>query len=197
MCFLLGEVFVQAAHSFDAVYRALSLSQNLIFLSPIQLYIDSIRDSVDISVLNEIEYRSENPEDILLTRTSHIAVIEKYSTLFTLSEYPFEKSYFLLKIWQLILFPSLVEAAHLNFQVIPFSKVNQLICRTKAPLRILNSIAQDNGWNIFLGIVFQYHWDLVKSWGVFLFKFKIIGIKQKAQILGIDVQQLKTIAAFD
>jgi hypothetical protein len=193
----LFDQIVADAQSYDSVYRALSLSQALMFLNPVQEFLDSIRIKVSPAVLNEVEKRLDVAETILHTRTNHISKIEKTYALFSLTENPIEKTYLLGQMWKLYLFPPLSDAAHLCFEIEPTFKLKQLICRIKAPFIISQAFANDLGWKVFVLVTLSHQWNALKAWFLFLTQFRFRGLNQKAKDLGINLQQLRTIAALD
>ncbi len=193
---LFGEI-VAKAKSIDAVYRALSLSQNLLFLNPVQSYLDSMQDQVSKGVLDELEKRVDTPENILLTRTNHISKIEKTYALFSLTENPLEKTYLFGQMWKLFLLPPLEEAAHLSFELAPKNELKRLFFRIRAPVTISKAFAKDLGWKVFTMLTLSHGWNLLKTWVLFLTQFRMEGLNKKAKDLGINLQQLKSIAALD
>lgn len=188
---------VEQAKSYNSVYRALSLSQSLISLKNVADFLDSIKEHVDPRILAEVEQRTDVPENILRTRTTHISKIEKTYALFSLSDNPFEKTHLLSRMWRLFLLPPLKEAAHLCFVPYPKNSWNALKCRAQAPLLIARALAHEMGWKVFILVSLSHQWNLLRSWLRFLVQPKSVGLREKAKQLGINLTQLTAATTLD
>lgn len=188
---------VEQSNSQESVFRALSLCQSLFDLPGVNAFLEKLKPFLGKAIKKEMLHRLHPPEKILFTRTTHISKIEKTYALFSLTDAPSEKAFLLGKMWRLYLWPSFSEACRLCHDKPEFSLLRYFKVRSRAPLLISQAFIHDLGVGVFIFVTLRHHWQLGRTLLNFAMARKTRSLKDKAQILGLNFNDVKNLAALE
>ena len=179
----------------DSVFRACGLVASL-YACP---FAEKVRDLLEAQasrpVRRELRERTRDPLTFLWSRTSLISKIEKNYALFSITDDPKEKAYFLSKMWRYFLVPPLKEARRFCFVPEGRGPVADLAVRIKTPLRVSRALASEMGWPLFVAVTLKHEADLAAALPKALRNWsrgeKIRGLRDVAQEAGVDPDALR------
>lgn len=185
---------VSKANSEQRVYRALQLSQLLVFNAGVESFLQRLERNKKILNASSKEITQTK---LLLSRTNYLSKIEKTYALFALTDDPFEKTKLLAKMWRLLLVPPLKDSLRLTFRTESPSFIDKCCARIIAPWKISKAFSQDLGWALFTLITLRHQWDLAKAWLSFFNDKNKTSWKDKAKALGLDPLKLNSASMLD
>lgn len=124
---------------------------------------DGLHDKVSSRVRTWTMERTSDPGLLVTHRTTHFSRIEKAYALFSLSRDPYEKARFLLKMWQLLLWPDRRSIENIFCLQKDTGAFSRAAARIRAPWRISQFFAHEMGWPFFLALTARHELQLART----------------------------------
>jgi hypothetical protein len=192
---------VESSKGNDDVFESLTIVSVIYRSTFVNEFLKTIAPSVSLKTRERAAKRTRGKSAVLHFRTNYISKIEKNFALFTLTDSPIEKTYFLTKMWRYYLFIPNSIALKLSYE---FPDTNIFI-KTKAQILATINISKffihELGLTIFLVVTARHQWQLFKSYFLFVLK-KIRGeknycINDYAKTFGLSLIELKELTSLD
>lgn len=176
-------------NSFDPIFRNLSIINMFLNSDELSLLINDIKPHVTRFVLNDTKNRIKNLYTTVRSRSTQTSRIEKSYALFSLAETPWEKAFFLFKMWQYFILPDKKEIIKMHNLSDTPSAFQIAKAYLKNPYTLSRVFAFDLGWKLHFLLILKHHYDLITC--TIMWFFHIILLKKTgSQFLSLD-QKLK------
>lgn len=188
---------VVQTHAQDQVFRAFSIVESLFESPRLAEFCTTLSIDVSLEIQEEIKKRTDPPIKALYLRTAQISKIEKNFGFFSLSESPLEKTYFLFKMWRNYLWAPSEECFRLCHEVPSQSWTKRVRVGFQAINQINRAFIQDLGLTVFVLVTLQHHIELAKALAKKMAGRPCKNIAQKADQLGLPLQDLKALSQLE
>jgi hypothetical protein len=175
---------------FQRVLSALTISQKMMPINDVEQFIEYLKAKHEIKIDEDTLKKCRSRSYLLRTRTTYTTLLDKEFIQFKSSESFKEKFKSMLKIWQLLLFPTKQESVKLTFA----DSYNPLL-KLFAPYKIAKHLCNELGTFIFILLNFYLIYSTTKAAFRALIGIRVKKFSDYANDLGLDSDSINELRA--